>query len=293
MRTACIYHKGDLDGFCSAAIVRVALRDPVQLIPLEHGDCIPWELLEDVDRVFVVDFSLAPFAESMPKLQSMVPKLIWIDHHKSAIQTAQEIGLSLEGKQECGKAACELCWEYFYGDEAAMPLAVRLLGRYDVWDHAADPRVEQFQLGMQAKEHANPIDPKSEDFWIDMFFANAQTIDRIAEEGKIILSHRQVTYRLLQTQMHTLSFAGHTWIALNTQKTGSKVFEGVYDSESHYGCVVYFRSVTGSWIVSLYSLDNRHDLSIIAKEHGGGGHASACGFQLDHSEFDLFIRGQM
>jgi hypothetical protein len=293
MRTACVYHRSDLDGFCSAAIVREACPEIVELIPMEHGDPIPWDLLQEMERVYVVDFSLAPFEESMQRLKAIVPEVIWIDHHKTAIDAAQACNLDFPGKQACGKAACELCWEYFFDGAVAMPKPVWLLGRYDVWDLNADPRIEHFQLGMQAQEKANPLHPESEAFWTDVFFADSDFVDSRVYEGKSIMAHRQSTYRMYQQQAHTLRFEGANWVALNTQKTGSKVFEGIYNPELHRGCIAYFRSPSGKWVVSLYSLDNLHDLSVIAKKHGGGGHASACGFALESFQFDLFIRDGM
>ena len=41
----------------------------------------------------------------------------------------------------------------------------------------------------------------------------------------------------------------------------------------------YAYSGHGHWNVSLYS-DNDIDVSVIAKRNGGGGHRSACGFQV-------------
>ena len=58
-----IYHT-DADGYCSAAIVYKYLvennRDPVQLIPFNYGDQLPWWPILNSEEVFIVDCSVTP-----------------------------------------------------------------------------------------------------------------------------------------------------------------------------------------------------------------------------------------
>jgi oligoribonuclease NrnB/cAMP/cGMP phosphodiesterase (DHH superfamily) len=292
-KEACIYHKGDLDGFCSGAIVRHLSSPGMKMLPLEYGDPIPWEELEGCFRVYVVDFCLEPLETSMVRLEKMVDEVVWIDHHKSAIDSAAEINFNPPGLRRVGDAACELCWEYFLKSSVTIPQAVKFLGRYDVWDLKAHVDVMPFQLGMQAQAHTNPIDPESEAFWTLAFNSSEEFITSRVLEGKSITSYREAQYKMYQQHAHEIVFEEYSWIAINTQKVGSHAFEGIYDPLRHYGCVAYFRGGSGNWIVSLYSPDASADLSVIAKAYGGGGHPSACGFTIPSTEaLGRFLSGE-
>jgi len=131
----CIYHSRDLDGWMSAAIVKhIYGLDADELLGWDYGDPIPE--IGDV-KVIMVDISFLP--EQMLEIAKRNGwRLLWIDHHISAIKAFNEfIG---QGETFCNavldtnKAACELTWEYFFPDQK-MPEIVRLLGRYDCFGH--------------------------------------------------------------------------------------------------------------------------------------------------------------
>jgi len=152
MGTRCYYHS-DLDGRCAGAIVKYQVPD-CEMIQIDYGDELPWEELEG-ETVYMVDFHMNDVGDQL-RLDEICKKVIWIDHHKSAVDNLDEIakhrGLY---KTEAfvvddGRAGCELTWEWFHGRKA-MPLAVHLLGRYDVWDHS-DQRVVPFQYGMRMRD---------------------------------------------------------------------------------------------------------------------------------------------
>lgn len=79
------------------------------------------------------------------------------------------------------KAACELVWEHLFPGEKT-PEAVRLLGRYDVWDHTDEP----FQWGM--RQHRNTW-PENQELWNNLFDKEMHLIGTVAT-GKILLEYR-------------------------------------------------------------------------------------------------------
>ena len=91
----CFYHESDFDGQCSAAIVRYAFPD-CQPMPITHGDSFPFDAIQTGETIYMVDFCLP--IDLMVRL-SQLSEFIWIDHHKSAIEAAEEIGF--------GQGACE------------------------------------------------------------------------------------------------------------------------------------------------------------------------------------------
>src|SRR5574340_1146574 len=151
----CFYHSADLDGKCSAAIVKLTFPD-VELIGINYGDPFPWDRIEGGETVFMVDFCLQPF-EDMERLNSIC-HLTWIDHHNTAIEEARRRSFCVSGAErtEVGKAGCELTWEHCMRS-VPLPKSVFWLGRYDVWDHHNHPGSLEFQYGMRLHD-SNPND---------------------------------------------------------------------------------------------------------------------------------------
>ena len=96
MKTACIYHSIDLDGWMSAAIVKHWFNSTIEVpnkkdepintldfIGYNYGDPIPD--LSSYDRVIMCDISF-----SKEEMEKVACKLIWIDHHNSAIKIMDE-----------------------------------------------------------------------------------------------------------------------------------------------------------------------------------------------------------
>ena len=110
----CFYHNADLDGKCSAAIVRKTYPN-CRLYGINYGDRFPWSEIPENDNVFMVDYSLQPFDEMVRLSQKF--NLTWIDHHKSAISDSQSSKYSKFNANtvlDSNKAACQLTWEYLY-----------------------------------------------------------------------------------------------------------------------------------------------------------------------------------
>jgi hypothetical protein len=140
MKTVCVYHSIDLDGWMSAAIVKhwylskvipngesigelilePTLQEYVPKKPIfkdtqniwflgyNYGQPIP--NLSGYDNVIMCDISFP--VEEMNLLGN---NLIWVDHHISAItacETNNEQGIS--GLRRIDFSACELTWKYFF-----------------------------------------------------------------------------------------------------------------------------------------------------------------------------------
>lgn len=168
MRTVCIYHSIDLDGWMSAAIVKLmyekvikerseyrkedmSLVHTMEFIGYNYGDTIPD--LSSYEFVIMCDISFPK--DIMIKL-SQEKEFIWIDHHVSAIRDniclvdiAQCEGSKIKLNLNSKFAACELTWQYFFPNDP-MPEIVRLLGRYDCFGHKGtdeERKVLEFQYG--------------------------------------------------------------------------------------------------------------------------------------------------
>lgn len=182
MKTACVYHSIDLDGWMSAAIVKHWYKLKYKGNTLHHGNIIvdPNEGLHSLefigynygqpipdllgyDKVIMCDISFP--SEEMLKLEKRLDdNFIWMDHHYGAFETMKKdiVDYTLHpfrGLQDTKFAACELTWLYFMGNQEEInlpqdineiPEIVRLLGRYDCFGHKGtneETKVLEFQYG--------------------------------------------------------------------------------------------------------------------------------------------------
>jgi oligoribonuclease NrnB/cAMP/cGMP phosphodiesterase (DHH superfamily) len=290
----CFYHSADLDGHCSGAIVAMTHPDCV-LFGINYGQEFPWKGINPSGMVYVVDFCLQPFS-NMLRLQDLMRsgggRLIWIDHHRSAIddyvRAIEEQDIEeIEGVRKLELAGCELTWQFLYPDRK-MPRAVRLIGRHDVWDHA-DDNVEPFQYGMRLYE-TRP--QRSAATWNRMLSGTGQrdgfVYDTI-EAGKKIMryQHKQDEIYLKSTAFET-DLDGLHLLACNRACANSKIFDSMWPKfKNHCDAMALFAWLRDRWEVKLFTDHRSLDVSLIAKARGGGGHQMAAGFQCAVLPFEL------
>lgn len=277
-RAVVIYHSADLDGHCSGAIARMAMMAEsraVQMIGWNHGEDWPVFGADSETKIVVTDLAFPAWL--MHLWADTAGELIWIDHHITSIIDLQS--LVLPGRRDVEKAACELAWEHFWF--SAPPTAVRLLGRFDVWDHR-DDRVLPFQYAMRAEDGADLTAPESDEFWAELFHRTPEAELRVQElvaGGRAMLRYEKRFNALVaRLAAFECEFAGLHAIALTRCKGGSLAFEGVYQPSRHQLMITCYYDGRG-WNYSLYTTHEHVNCGDIAKSFGGGGHLRAAGFR--------------
>ena len=279
----CFYHSADLDGHCSGAIIKLKYPD-CEMIGINYGHEFPWDRIKKGEVVYMVDFGLQPF-EDMTRLNGLC-ELHWIDHHKTAIDEAKNNLFSASGGQliKVGSAGCELVWRYFHGDKS-IPDAVRLLGRYDVWDHS-DEHTLPFQYGMRQIVDTTP---NNQELWTGVF-EGGKLFSSILDDGVLLLAYEEAqNTKFCQAYSFETELNGMKGVCVNRGFTNSKIFDSVYNSEDHHLMITFCRlkPPAGKWTVSLYSDRDDVDCGAIAKSFGGGGHKGAAGFQCEQLPFNI------
>ncbi len=286
----CLYHGIDLDGFCSGAIYAKAMSargEEFQLIPANYGWDLPWEKFEGA-AVTLIDFSMQPWSE-FERLLQMARDVTWIDHHKSAITEFEHAALppgvtGITTSLNTAKAGCELAWEYFFPDRI-MPETVRLLGRYDVWDHS-DEDTLPYQYGMRLYD-LDPVAGQDREMWRRILGDDPEELTLRVHEGSTVLRYQTREDEIgARAGCFTLDWEGLCWIAANRGGRGSKFFDSVYDPEKFDG-MMGFSWDGESFTFGLYSTKPEIDCGAIAKRHGGGGHPGAAGFRSRGLPFEL------
>jgi len=285
----CFYHKVDFDGECSGAIVKRSYPQ-CEMIGINYGDEFPWDSIELDETIFMVDFGMQPF-DDMVKLKEKCGKLIWIDHHSTALNDLKESGVEFDGIQKEDKAGCELTWEYLNPD-TPLPDSVYYLGRYDVWDLNANPNILSFQYGMKQYEDTTP----ESNIWNEILPSksfkeylngkvNPNHLAKIIVDGNLILKYQKAeNKKRCEAMSFETEFEGLKAIAMNMGMTSSQIFDSVYD-ENKYDIMLPFSRKLGQWTVSIYTTKDNIHVGKIAKKYGGGGHKGAAGFQCSKLPF--------
>ena len=267
-KTVCFYHKSDMDGKCSGAIVKYIFSD-VKLIPFDYGYDIDWSLIDKDTIVIMTDISVPK--EDMVRLKKESKQFIWIDHHISKINELKDI--KFDGLQVNGIAACVLTWNFFMNDNT-QPIAVRLLGDYDVWN--LNQKVLHMQYGIRQYD----CDPENRIFWKDVFENNLTK--EIIEKGKIIYKYITKTYK---QEINSIGFitelCEYKVLAANKSHVSSLFFED-HPEVNNVDILMTFSWNGKSWKVSMYTEKDNIDVSKICYKFGGGGHKKAAGFTCDY-----------
>lgn len=305
----CIYHSVDLDGWCSAAIVKKWFldthingvvydnpykgdksiiagkedEDSLTFFGYTYGNEIP--NLNAYDHVIMCDISFPK--EVMNKIAE-TKHFVWIDHHISAINDNASLlnennVLRPTGKRDVKFAACELTWEYFFRD-ADMPEFVRLLGRYDCFGHKGtneEQKVLEFQYAARAY-FKNPDD------CLEMLrFENGEGIIDSIKTVPNLLNIGKGIYQYLCTEaiqeyknIWPLEIGGFKFATINKQRFNPINFGINYHEDGYDGFACYWFA-NNKWNFSLYNDNSKVDCSEVCKKLGGGGHKGAAGFTCD------------
>lgn len=275
----CIYHDNCDDGFAAAYAVWKRFGNAVEYVPCQYGREAPDVTGKDV---LIVDFSFK--RDVMQVMGEQAKRIIVLDHHKSAeAELADFLKLEcvggpfekryadriLEGVGvhfDMEKSGCRMAWEYCFGTEP-MPEWFAAIEDRDLW---------RFELrGTKEISIAIRSMPRDFELW-DMF-----TAERLANEGVTIRRYVDMIVSNICDTAFEEAVAGHTVpVAACSYDFVSDVANELLNRNPEApfaACVV--RSYEGT-TYSLRSMDDRMDVSEIARAQGGGGHRNAAGFRL-------------
>jgi oligoribonuclease NrnB/cAMP/cGMP phosphodiesterase (DHH superfamily) len=270
IQTICLFHN-DADGRASAAIVRQALGSETQLYEMNYGDQIPWQLIEKAGRVVVVDFSLPK-----PDMEAIAQdrQLIWIDHHKTALDQLPGLAQTLPGVRDTSESACVLTWNFFF-PEKAVPKAVKLIGDRDIWRWSY-PDTGPFGEGLFQQNTY----PDNDQLWKPLLDDDSQILKHLIEEGEVLVEARWNSIRRMVSHYgFEVKFEGYRTLAINNRGSGEM---GQFIRELGFQIAYCYVDLQQNGdlmtLVTLYS--DGVDVSEIAEKFGGGGHPGAAGFSF-------------
>lgn len=293
-----IFHKADLDGICSGAILHHRFPE-ARLLGYDYRE--PFDVEAQIKKgedVIMADVSMPMF--TMEAVADRAGSFVWIDHHVSAYQDFVDRfkfhlsdvsgcqvmyadGYDWEYMYNPKLSACELCWEYVSGEETPEP--IDLLGKYDTWREngtdAWNNAILPFQYGMRMEGFT----PESLANWIFNDYANNPTrLREMVGIGSAILKYqKQQDERSLQksfdARLNIPAEQGVIRCLVCNGAYSSTAFESKWDEEK-YDAMVGISFDGKMWGIALRTTKDI-DLSVIAKSFGGGGHKQAAGCGVD------------
>jgi oligoribonuclease NrnB/cAMP/cGMP phosphodiesterase (DHH superfamily) len=302
MSQTLIVHHNDPDGWASAAITLKYVREQnikqtIECIEMSY-DKDPNLVLNKIDentKVIMVDFSFK--MDVMSIVSERANKLIWIDHHISAINDFKNFedpnpnnGI-IEFLLDDKKAACVLTWNYFYPNKL-IPKTIELIGIYDSWkkDNSQWENALSTFYGSKCYEGFN--DPQSE-FWNRLVNGITYSSTEIIKAGQmargyqdnlnIEIAKRTAFVTSLNIGRENKFF---TAIACNSPLCNSMLFDST-NADEYDLMISYYQSNNKYFNISFYSKKPEVDCSWIAKHFGGGGHKGASGAQLTYLPFEV------
>ncbi len=286
-----LIHHNDLDGFAAGAQAMMAFPQ-AECLCLGYGDpsAIPGiDRLQEYDTVVIVDYTL-PVA-AMKWLRDN-RRLLWIDHHLSAIKLSMANGYAdAEGLRcEPGALICaaELCWRFFQG-ERPLPRMLRLVGDQDTFRNSTTSTFTNealpFLYGIQpALEKHAPAHFHEADYpWkTPQDLERDDVCQRYIEKGTAIQEYNNYYNATIAKEFafERILWGGKRILCLNSPGHGSLRLQPAFDPARHDAMLLF--SFDGKqWDYGLYAGGgdtNRIDCSAIAASYGGGGHKGAAGF---------------
>lgn len=262
------------DGFCAAWILH-GLYPEAEFVDGVYGKPPPDVTGKDV---IIADFSYP--RDVLIEMNEKAKSLVVIDHHKTA-------EAELKGLDFChfdmDHSGARLTWDYLYTDAKKRPYLVDQVEDRDMWwkrlPHS-DAITAAIRSYPQTFEQWDKLAKQLEDDG-DSEHGTFQTL---MYEGYAILraQEKMVQEAVARQREIQISAPGGTWIV---PMVNSSVFWSEVAHELSVGRafgVTYFQREDGMFQYSLRSGPEGADVSEVAKNFGGGGHARAAGFQLDY-----------
>lgn len=284
MNPIIIYHANCLDGFAAAYAAWRVYGDNATYIPAHYNDSddVAKILAEcAIDReLFILDFSFP--LDVLELFKTASKHITMLDHHKTAFEMLNapldEPFEVIADKQHFylnnAKSGCILAWEYF--NDEPPPLAFQHIDDRDRWVFAIQG----------SKEFNAALWNHSRDFrtWEKLFTQDG--VKQLYQEGEALLKEQAAHVEACAKRARLFELADKPGLIVNTDKDISEVGHRLAKDCGTFGMIWYIDK-NGQANCSLRSTGD-YDVSVIAKQFGGGGHKNAAGFKLSMKElFEL------
>lgn len=290
MKKICVYHANCADGFTSAWIVHNSPRGfEYDFFPASYTDA-PEKLesllkLAENNSLLFVDFSYS--RETMLKISSVADDILILDHHKTAKEALESLFEedNIDGIFDMERSGAGITWDYIYPD-LPRPLLVETVEDRDLWNFK-HPYTRIIQDVIFSYEYTFGNWDILNNTLLEEFQAEGEALSRkhfkdIREIGETGLTLIRLRKEDPPVPCVNANYHYASDLASNLCKKEKSPYAVSYYIDKRGLAVLSLRSIKGA--------DNEADVSIIAKEYGGGGHPNASGCSIPVKElFEQYI----
>lgn len=267
------------DGFCGAWAAyrhaRIHDRDSVLAIPLVRGEAMPTDLLDQVrgKRVLMVDFAYED-VDTMRKLTDACGEFVLLDHHRTAMDLLQ--GDSRwhgsgfrEAVWKMDESGALIAWKCLFPEEP-VPGLVSYTADRDLWTFKL-PYAREVAAHMQSLRC-------SFEAWDSLYrvMDSPEGFESVVNSGAAIERYKtQLVDLITEEPLVADTLLGPVAFA-NSACLQSEIGERL--AQDRLFAVVWW--VHGESIHLSFRSQGDFDVSLLAKELGGGGHARAAGARV-------------
>jgi len=281
-----LFHYPCQDGLSSGWIVDKFHKEnnsKIELYPIQHGKIIDLEKLNNKKIIFC---DYAPSVEVIEEIEKIAIKITILDHHITSQKALENKTFAIF---DMNKSGCRLTWDYFYNKEC--PLFIRMIEDRDIWKWII-PKSREFTAGLTTVCSSVEMYDFDELFKIfNEIIENPFKFDFYIELGDIINKSILIKckYIALDSLKKINKYQNYNVCIVNCSYELSSDLGNILSTSDLVDFAVLWRynNTKEEYYVSLRSKD-KVDVSLIAKEFGGGGHKNASGFSTKINPIILF-----
>lgn len=277
MKPLVIYHGNCADGFSAAWCFWRKYRDGADYVAGVYQQEPPDVTGRDV---YLVDFSYKRAV--VERMLTQANSVTLIDHHKTAIEDLrplkeQEVATNGQGQGDrfgwfcdLNRSGATLAWDYLFPGEQRPPLLGHVEDR-DLWRFKL-PGTREIQAFVFSHEYTF-------EQWDRLMSAGQVELLQMTAAGAAIeRKHHKDVAELVGVCKRRMVIGGHDVPVASLPYTlVSDAAHAMAQGEPFAAC--YWDTAEGR-VFGLRAADDGLDVSDIAKQYGGGGHAKAAGFKV-------------
>jgi len=303
VKELCIYHKNCPDGFGSAYIFWEFFKQYEEDYDLlfhaaDYKEEPPWDLIDQVSKVYLADFSYS--LDICKKILERGAHITILDHHKTAFEEFECLpqvdringdivrelvhnGKTLTVRIDQTKSGVGNVWEYFYPVKT-MPTPLKYIQDRDLWKwefHDSKPFLKGWDL--------LPFDFQ---MWKDEMYDDKFIKQRI-DIGYSIARYdeKHMDSLMKKVSINTNSYGTYALVNCPYWLCSDLGNRFMLELDIDYAVLFQYDCINHGYNFSFRSLNEKADVSAIAKKFGGGGHHNASGCYILKGDFNPFIGG--
>lgn len=273
-----IYHGNCYDGVTAAWVCYQKFWDDAEYLPMNYSDTPPDVKGKDV---IIVDFSFK--RDITLKMKKEAKSLLILDHHKTAQKELKGLAYAIFDMERSGAG---IAWDHYFGNHHPQmdnrPDLVRYVEDRDLWrfslpsSREVNAWIQSFDIDL--KVWIEEVAPGTDRPLIDIINEGKSLLRQQTKLVKSICEHAKLKIITIPRKERE----SYTGPYVQTSILMSEVCEQLLKDYPDYPFSYYsFERKDDKTQYGLRSrADSSFDVSIIAKEFGGGGHKNAAGFEI-------------